>query len=238
MTAVMKNHQEIVEFLLNYGANPRIENHSGETALSMAVIQENFNICEVLLIARARVDQRDNQGRTPLHRAAKYNKSLRIIELFVKYGAQIDPVDHEYCTPLHHAAASGLKEAAKYFVKLGANPYAINRKSLVPYEEVLKDDVRPSFQFCVVCKKMGGFTCQHCQAVFYCDSSCQKKDFLLHRRFLCEFFQDRSRQAAWAEQARDLMVEVNSLDTNLISLDGMRRKSLLPIENDLRKKMA
>ena len=51
----MKNNFEIVEILLIFGANPRLKNNSGETALSIACIHENYKICEKLLVARASV---------------------------------------------------------------------------------------------------------------------------------------------------------------------------------------
>ena len=38
MKAAMKNNYDIVELLLTFGADPRIENGQGETALSMACI--------------------------------------------------------------------------------------------------------------------------------------------------------------------------------------------------------
>ena len=74
MKAVRKNHYDIVEVLLNFGANPRKENAIGETALSMACIQENFDISMKLIVAKANINQTDSLGRTPLLRAANYNK--------------------------------------------------------------------------------------------------------------------------------------------------------------------
>ena len=56
MKAAINNHYDIVELMLNFGANPRIENPQGETALSMACIQENYNICKKLIVAKANVN--------------------------------------------------------------------------------------------------------------------------------------------------------------------------------------
>ena len=81
MKAAMKNNFEIVEILLIFGANPRLKNNSGETALSIACIHENYKICEKLLVARASVHELDNHGRTPLIRAAKFHKRPDIIDL-------------------------------------------------------------------------------------------------------------------------------------------------------------
>ena len=56
MKATMNNHAEITELLLNYGANPRLENFLGETALSISCVQSNSLICQQLLVARADVN--------------------------------------------------------------------------------------------------------------------------------------------------------------------------------------
>ena len=65
----MKSNFEIVELLLRFGANPRHENNQGENALLIACFNENYDICEKLLVARARIHEPDRQGRTPILRA-------------------------------------------------------------------------------------------------------------------------------------------------------------------------
>ena len=44
--AAMNGHSSIVDILLKFGANPRIENSKGETALALASMNEDHIICE------------------------------------------------------------------------------------------------------------------------------------------------------------------------------------------------
>lgn len=44
--AAMGGHSDIVGILLKFGANPRLENSKGETALALACMNENHIICE------------------------------------------------------------------------------------------------------------------------------------------------------------------------------------------------
>ena len=73
MKASINGHLKIVELLLRFGASPRIINNRGESALTLACMQENYTICERLLIAKGDVNSTDPQGRTPLLKAARYN---------------------------------------------------------------------------------------------------------------------------------------------------------------------
>jgi ankyrin repeat protein len=87
MKASINGHLKIVELLLKFGASPRKTNSRGECALTLACMQENYAICERLLIAKGDVDYVDKQGRTPLLKAAQYNTNTKIIELLLQYGA-------------------------------------------------------------------------------------------------------------------------------------------------------
>jgi ankyrin repeat protein len=46
--------------LLNFGASPRITTKSGESALTLACMQENSEICERLILAKANVNEFDH----------------------------------------------------------------------------------------------------------------------------------------------------------------------------------
>ena len=83
MKASINGHLKIVELLLKFGASPRQTNSRGESALTLAIMQENYAICERLLIAKGDVNYMDRQGRTPLLKAAQYNTNKKIIELLL-----------------------------------------------------------------------------------------------------------------------------------------------------------
>ena len=59
MKASINNHLEIVKLLINFGANPRTVTQNGESSLTLACMQENYGICQALIIARADVNEID-----------------------------------------------------------------------------------------------------------------------------------------------------------------------------------
>lgn len=139
MKASINGHLKIVELLLKFGASPRLLNNREENALTLSIMQENFNICERLLIAKGDINFIDRQGMTPLLKAAKYNSQTKVLDLLLKYGANLDISDANANTPLHFAAMRGAEVMAKYLIKLGANPYARNNANHIPVELCTND---------------------------------------------------------------------------------------------------
>jgi ankyrin repeat protein len=124
MKAAINGHYKIIELLLRFGASPSIENNKGENALTLACMQENFAICEKLIVAKGDVNHVDSLGRTPLLKAARHNSNSDILQLLLQHGADPTISDNNKNTPLHFAAIRGTKDVAIFLIKLGANPYA------------------------------------------------------------------------------------------------------------------
>jgi len=59
MKASINGHIKIIELLLRFGSSPRVTNIRGESALTLACMQENYAICERLLIAKGDVNKPD-----------------------------------------------------------------------------------------------------------------------------------------------------------------------------------
>lgn len=59
---------------------------------------------------------------------------------------------------------------------------------MVPYEELVDEKAKSSFQVCKVCLKPADKFCKDCQVVAYCTVECQKKDFQLHSKKICPIF--------------------------------------------------
>lgn len=182
MKAAMNGHLTIIELLLKFGASPRKINSRGENALTLACMQENFNICERLIVAKGDVNYVDSQNRTPLLKAARYNSGSEVLQLLLKHGANPDVADQDGNTPLHFAAIRGTKDVAVFLMKLGANPYSQNKLGVIPYEDVTKEEVLPYFQVCLVCKKPAPVVCKYCNIVRYCSLDCQQKDWKPHQK--------------------------------------------------------
>ena len=145
MKAAINGHHKIIELLLRFGASPTLENNKGENALTLACMQENFTICELLIVAKGDVNHVDKDGRTPLLKSARHNSNSDILQLLLKYDANPNCSDNMKNTPLHFAAQRGTKDVAVFLIKLGANPYAQNAEGRVPFEDCPRDEVVPYF---------------------------------------------------------------------------------------------
>ena len=129
MKAATFGYFDIVLKLLKFGANPRLKNNNGESALALSCMQENHKICEKLIMAKADVNETDIFNKTPLLKAARHNTDYSILELLLKNGAKTDIADDNGNTPLHHAAIRGSDIVAEFLLNLGADPYAKNKKN-------------------------------------------------------------------------------------------------------------
>jgi len=66
MKAIIQGHANMVELLLNRGANPDTPSHQGITPLMMAVQTNNIAVVRLLLMAGADMEAMDFRGRTAL----------------------------------------------------------------------------------------------------------------------------------------------------------------------------
>jgi ankyrin repeat protein len=120
-----KGHIEIVEFLLNHGADIELEIFNGVTPLMLAAQYVTNETIKTLLEHGAKVNHKDESGRTALHNAAAYN-GKEIMNLLISYGADVNARDKHQSTPLHQAAMLNNIEAAKALVEHGADIFAKN----------------------------------------------------------------------------------------------------------------
>ena len=76
---------------------------------------------------------RDEDGSTPLHRAAAYNTDPAIISLLLKAGADLKTRDEWGQTPLHEAAQSnGNPDVITALLEAGADPRAQDESGRTP----------------------------------------------------------------------------------------------------------
>ena len=138
----MINWENIAALLLEFGADPRIRNLKGETAIGFACLHQNLRICQMLQAARVDVNNRDHLGRTPLFISVKANKDTDLVKFLIQSGADPNISDNELNSPLHVAAERGLKEFALMLLSAGADPYELNSSHQLPYELVPKDTLK------------------------------------------------------------------------------------------------
>ena len=114
-------HCDVVELLLNRGADPDMQDYNGSTSLHVAAGFDHREIIETLLMRGANVHATDNNEDTPLHDAVNRGY-LKIAELLLDRGADLNAKNRSGSTPLHCAAMHLQIEAVEFLLAYGADP--------------------------------------------------------------------------------------------------------------------
>lgn len=115
--AVLRNHKELVQFLLSKGADVNATDYASETPLhKVCGYILDSNMAEILLSKGADVNARANNGNTALHMAVQYG-NIDLNKLLIAYGADINARNKYLNTPLMRYAASR-QEADTYIGEL------------------------------------------------------------------------------------------------------------------------
>ena len=93
--------KEIVQMLIQYGADLNVKDDNSKTVLHHACNQEE--ILELLLTSGAEVNATDDRNQTALHLAAKGNNP-KIVKLLLEFGADNSIKDEDGCTAFYIAA--------------------------------------------------------------------------------------------------------------------------------------
>lgn len=114
--AVDDGHTEIVQVLIDAGADLNNQRFDGRTPLHMAVSRGSIDIVKALLAAGAYIDPVDYDYITPLHIAVSLGHT-EIVELLLREGASLHARQRHDVTPLHVAASSGWLDVAEILVR-------------------------------------------------------------------------------------------------------------------------
>jgi serine/threonine-protein phosphatase 6 regulatory ankyrin repeat subunit A/serine/threonine-protein phosphatase 6 regulatory ankyrin repeat subunit B len=114
---------EIVKALLKRGADPNAKNQFGQTALHLAALWGEVDSATVLLSHGARIDEVDEDGRTPLHLTVGngYAHVKEMTELLINNGANVNASDKRRATPF--GLSRGKKDIAALLDAHGAHSY-------------------------------------------------------------------------------------------------------------------
>uniref|UniRef100_A0A6N2M8P0 Uncharacterized protein n=1 Tax=Salix viminalis TaxID=40686 RepID=A0A6N2M8P0_SALVM len=141
--AAEKGHLEITEYLLDcsYCYIKHVVNREGKTPFSIAVDNGHSHLYDLLhigdalqraarlndvngvkscLAEGAKVNSSDQNGWTPLHRAA-FKGKLETAQVLLDHGAQVDAIDDAGYTPLHCAVEAGHMQVALLLISHGAS---------------------------------------------------------------------------------------------------------------------
>ncbi len=83
MWASEKGHRDILQFLLNCGADPELTDHQGQTALIKAAINERVSIVDLLLKIKVDTEKVDNLGNAALTYAVLAESNYRTKEIAI-----------------------------------------------------------------------------------------------------------------------------------------------------------
>ena len=109
----------IVKILLEKGADARIQDENGNTALHFAA-EKGFGSISNILIDECTAHEKNLNGITPLHFAA-WSGLEKVVKRLIKTGADCKAEDKYGWVPLHYAAAAGQHTIVKLLRRQNAN---------------------------------------------------------------------------------------------------------------------
>lgn len=128
--------EELVGWLLDYGANINLGNIDGMTPLHYASRKNNSAVVRLLLVRGAKVDSLNSCGKTPLVIAVEEG-CVEVVETLLQNGADIDRKDNRGMTILHVACDMARDTAVALLLRAGADVNMTCDDGRVPYELAL-----------------------------------------------------------------------------------------------------
>lgn len=112
--ALYRDHLELVAFLLEQGADPRVKNRNGKSPLIIAANGGQFDLTRLLLKYPVGLESQDDLGQTALL-AALSGGHLKVADLLLRAGARADSLDKNGNTALHLLVHSLSTQSAQRF---------------------------------------------------------------------------------------------------------------------------
>ena len=148
MFAAKKGWYKIAEMLIENGANVKLKNQDGTTALHFATHGNYHKMVNLLLDHGACAHEKDSRGNTPLHYISmtiEDDKEKRLpvatmgylVEKYDDFKLEIDLGNLKGETPLHLAAEKGLKDVGQYFLNNRARLNAIDDTMETPFHRAV-----------------------------------------------------------------------------------------------------
>lgn len=138
LCAIKRGYQHLVKKLLDLGAETNARDKSGDTALLLAISEDDGSSLHLLLdpkrsTNRADVNAGDRVHPTALHQAANQGKMLLVRELVEIGNADVNAVGGKYHTALTAAVHAGETGIIDYLMKVGATQKPAQGNNDAPY---------------------------------------------------------------------------------------------------------
>lgn len=135
MQAVATGQKKVVDYLLQQKVNVELKNENGDTALAMAIGNDQDQIAVALINAGAKTDVLGGQDKNSLIFMAASVNATKTLELLIKKSPeQIHLQNKNGDTPLHEAARFGSGKTLELLLKAGAKKDVINNQGKTPLD--------------------------------------------------------------------------------------------------------
>lgn len=128
---------DVMNFLIQKGADVNAVNGNGETPLFSAAKADNADAIDSLVKSGAALNARDNLGSGPLHAAVRWD-ALTAAEKLINLGLNVDCQNVGGKTPLAEAAVEGNATMARLLLKHGANPNAYDQNGRTALSDTIR----------------------------------------------------------------------------------------------------
>ena len=131
--AASNGHTDVVQVLLDEGAETDKANNFGSTPLLRASGGNHKEVVQLLLCGNADLKKMNKSGHSPLQFAALYgNKD--VAQVLLDAGADPDQAAHNGISPLFRCKYFGRKEMVQLLLERGADPNKMNRMGQTPLQ--------------------------------------------------------------------------------------------------------
>ena len=125
--AIFNQNPEVIETLIDKGANVNAKNKDGSTALTKAAFNPNPEVIKTLIDEGADVNAKSKSGGTALMSAAIFNQNPEVIKILINAGTDVNAKSKSGSTALMFAASSQKNpDAVKALLKAGADANVID----------------------------------------------------------------------------------------------------------------
>jgi ankyrin repeat protein len=138
--AVRLKDAELIELLLQGGANPNQSGTNDELPLVRVALDKRADLIDLFFEYGADLNFENNAGLTVLCQILKIRPDIDMIEHLIDLGADVNkPCDNTFYTyPLHAAVQHGNIDIVNLLLKKGANPQVLSRSGETPWQTAHK----------------------------------------------------------------------------------------------------
>lgn len=139
--SILANQAEVLEALLQHGADPNKPDRYGQHPVFLAVgLTADISLLECLIRLKVKIDQTDRYGSSPLMYAVR-NELLFHTKILLTAGADPNHRDNEGDTVLMYAMGTDKITLISTLLQSGANPGMLNFDGLSAFDKTRNQEI-------------------------------------------------------------------------------------------------